>query len=469
MPNNRTTEEILEVLRDGNFDLLVGTVEDARVEAKGEPYQLALSGWYKQELAKDVSALANTGGGIILIGFRTVKETLTAVERIEACRPFELALFDVDQHRKVLQDWINPSIHSVRIECYPSSSDANKGVGAIIVPPESTDGKPYVVTRAVDQDGRVCGTMVGYYERVQDLIPPTSAATLRNHLRDGARFNELSERLTSIEAMLGRLSTPLGAESAVTGLSDEEIRQRIANAEAAAERIHEPNIVLSAASDGRCSFPQLFQSRSAPIVQLLENPPSLREDGFAVQVPKQSSIINGELRRCVTPGYELIDVWQDGLLLCLGPGDYALLCWARNPQPNAGLWIRNFVLAEVTLNFLNLAVEIFKHAEPLPEKLRFRISLENMTVDGLPCILSTERDNIHHPRRGQKKTANQTTISSQVETSFHEIDLGTAAYELLGRIYAAFGFDYSDMPYVQDDSGTKRITKESLLCLNLKE
>src|ERR1017187_943549 len=185
MPNNRTTEEILEVLRDGNFDLLVGTVEDARVEAKGEPYQLALSGWYKQELAKDVSALANTGGGIILIGFRTVKETLTAVERIEACRPFELALFDVDQHRKVLQDWINPSIHSVRIECYPSSSDANKGVGAIIVPPESTDGKPYVVTRAVDQDGRVCGSMVGYYERVQDLIPPTSAATLRNHLRDG--------------------------------------------------------------------------------------------------------------------------------------------------------------------------------------------------------------------------------------------------------------------------------------------
>jgi hypothetical protein len=53
---------ILDILRSGNFDPLVGTIEDARIEAKGEPYQLSGNERQKQELAKDVSALANAGG-----------------------------------------------------------------------------------------------------------------------------------------------------------------------------------------------------------------------------------------------------------------------------------------------------------------------------------------------------------------------------------------------------------------------
>jgi hypothetical protein len=35
---------ILDILRSGNFDSLIGTIEDARIEAKGEPYQLSVKG-----------------------------------------------------------------------------------------------------------------------------------------------------------------------------------------------------------------------------------------------------------------------------------------------------------------------------------------------------------------------------------------------------------------------------------------
>src|SRR5437016_769351 len=55
--------------------------------------------------------------------------------------------------------------------------------------------------------------------------------------------------------------------------------------------------------------------------------------------------------------------------------------------------IRNFVLTEVTLNFLNLALEIFKHAEPVPENLIITLSLNNMNESGITCSLSPNPDN----------------------------------------------------------------------------
>ena len=63
-------DDIIRFLQDGQFDALIGRAEDAFLEFKGSPYQLAVNE-QRQELAKDVSALANANGGIILIGFRT--------------------------------------------------------------------------------------------------------------------------------------------------------------------------------------------------------------------------------------------------------------------------------------------------------------------------------------------------------------------------------------------------------------
>ena len=78
-----TVEEILRALESGNFESLIGLVENAETEAKGAPYQLSLGDAQKHELAKDVSALANADGGIILLGFRTAKDDLNPVEKIE--------------------------------------------------------------------------------------------------------------------------------------------------------------------------------------------------------------------------------------------------------------------------------------------------------------------------------------------------------------------------------------------------
>lgn len=464
----RSIDEIIRILKKGEFDSLIGSIEDAFLEVKGSPYQLSAGDLQRQELAKDVSALANANGGIILLGFRTTKDAVNAVEYIDVCRPFDLTLVDTDQYRKVLQDWIYPPVHSIEVGCYPAALAPGKGVAAIVVPASATEGKPYVVTRSIEADGKVRGTLIGYYERVQATIPPTSAETIRGHLRDGMRFAEISQRLNTIEAFLGNSAPPLAQTQ--QNVSDPELRERIAQAENAVERKSQPNVVLAVTSTNQCTFPDLFQSQSTSIVRLLESPPLLRDDGFAITLKngfRPAEIVQGQLRRVVARGFKLLDLWKDGVLIAVGPGDDDMLCWFTRSQIAArepGLPIRNFVLGEVTLNFINLAVDVFKRAEPMPQRLRFLLVLDNMTEEGVPCTLSTARDNRPFPVEwaGDTKSAPDEVISSAFTVQFENIDVGVAAYHLLGELYAQFGFNYEDMPYIQHDPDANRITPKSL-------
>ncbi len=465
MAQRRGIEEITGILETGDFDSLIDTVEDVVLEVKGKPYQLSVSDIHRHELAKDVSALANSNGGVILIGFQTSKDPVTAVERIDLCRPFDLSLVDIDQYRKTLQDWIYPPVHSLDIRCYPSSSDRRKGVCAIVIPASAAEGKPYVVTRNVEPDGKVRGNQFGLYERIQDGIPLTSAESLRGYLSDGMRFAEISQRLSTIEGFLGNSSGP----PAATGLSDLDIQERISEGEKAIERSASANIVLAAASTSQSAFPELFHSQSVPIVRLLENPPLLRKDGFAITLkdPQHSEIIKARVRRVAAKHVRLIDFWRDGAIVAVGPGDDDLLCWFTRSQTatrKPGLPIRNFVLAEVTLNFINLAVDVFQHAHPKPKQLKFLLTLDNMTEEGVPCTLASGRDNRPFLVNwgGRIGSAPDAVISSSFTASFEGIDVGVVAYQLLGELYVKFGFNYEEMPYILHGSDVNRITSESL-------
>jgi hypothetical protein len=167
------------------------------------------------------------------------------------------------------------------------------------------------------------------------------------------------------------------------------------------------------------------------------------------------------LRRCVYNGNKLLDLWKDGLLVGIGPGDYDLLCWMQEARPDRGLPIRSLVLAELTLNFVRLAIEIFRHAVPTPSQLQFVLRLENMTVDGHRCILSTGRDSRFPDISARTAEGPDANIESTYIAQFEAIDDGHVTFELLGGLYSMFGFDYSEMPYV--DQQVNRITPESLL------
>ena len=60
-------DDIMKILSKGMFEDLVGALENEIFEAKGEPWNLNTE-LGKFEFAKDVTAMANWRGGVILVG-----------------------------------------------------------------------------------------------------------------------------------------------------------------------------------------------------------------------------------------------------------------------------------------------------------------------------------------------------------------------------------------------------------------
>ena len=65
--------EIEEILSESRFNDLLGIAESHRLEFKSQPYDLQQTK-QQHELAKDVSALANSEGGCIVVGIKTKKD-----------------------------------------------------------------------------------------------------------------------------------------------------------------------------------------------------------------------------------------------------------------------------------------------------------------------------------------------------------------------------------------------------------
>jgi hypothetical protein len=83
------------------------------LDAKQSPYVLENSK-QKLEFAKDVSALANAAGGVILLGFDTERHATTSGEHISKICPFPLTMANPDRYAKVLASSVHPPSRRTR-------------------------------------------------------------------------------------------------------------------------------------------------------------------------------------------------------------------------------------------------------------------------------------------------------------------------------------------------------------------
>lgn len=113
MPRFIGLGEVLAILQSGDFTQLLGVLEDDHLECKSFPYNLDQDR-EKMELAKDVSALANADGGIILIGVQTEQEPSHQGDIIRRVGCFTQARLEFSQYQSVLSEWVVPSIPGVR-------------------------------------------------------------------------------------------------------------------------------------------------------------------------------------------------------------------------------------------------------------------------------------------------------------------------------------------------------------------
>lgn len=107
----------------------------------GQPYQLDQPR-SAAELAKDVAALANMSGGVIVVGLRTRKAGSSEV--IDEVRPVPAGLIDRDRHRKLVRERVFPFVRDSSTWWIAVGDE--RGLLVIDVPAQAPKDKPFIVS-----------------------------------------------------------------------------------------------------------------------------------------------------------------------------------------------------------------------------------------------------------------------------------------------------------------------------------
>ncbi len=173
---------VASLVRAGQAHLLIGSYESDWLEVKRAPYRDEPS--EDLELAKDVAALANGIGGLLLIGLKTKKDP--EGDRIQAVNECPLDPSTARRYHRVVKKHIYPTVDGLAIDLVPGSS-TDRGVMIIEVPAQADGSRPFLV-HGIVRDGRVEGAYVGLPTRAGADTDFLDIKVLHGRLRAGTRF-----------------------------------------------------------------------------------------------------------------------------------------------------------------------------------------------------------------------------------------------------------------------------------------
>ncbi|MBT1665669.1 hypothetical protein [Curtobacterium flaccumfaciens] len=178
---------VLNLLRAGHFNALVGEQESSYLEVKAAMHAIWAAGQggvkAKIELAQDVARFANGDVDAILVfGYR---EAAGDGNAIGSLTPVLASLLNIDQIQEVLDARIVPPIDGLLIESFPTS--AKESVLAMMVPRQPREMQPYLVQGAITE-GKVEGAFFSIVRRRGEGSITTSAQQIHAYIVAGKRY-----------------------------------------------------------------------------------------------------------------------------------------------------------------------------------------------------------------------------------------------------------------------------------------
>jgi hypothetical protein len=360
-PKELSLPQIRDILGRGALPELLNSFENEFIDFKSEPYRLDDES-QKLELAKDISAFANTLGGFIVLGIKAKKVPEYSADVADELRPIPKSLFNREQYESIARDWIYPPLNELQIALVASHDEPDKVIAILEIPESTTANKPYLLVRATDTSkGRNKRITFGYAERFRSSSQTFVVQRLQQLLHLGARLESDNTFRQGIEVRLGDLGTQMKRletavlrqvqteEIAVKEKREHKFEQSLQLAAKETELADQPNLILGALPEPEIHLESLFSSAQDPLVSAFENPPEFRDAGFDFAIHRPSEIIQGTIRRIAIPGYKLMQLSTTGELIVLLLGEESFLAWASNihNKPDVPIRINSFVLAEV--------------------------------------------------------------------------------------------------------------------------
>lgn len=210
-------ESVKAILDAHDYNALIGLQEDAWLEVKGgTPYNLdSPAGRY--ELAKDVSAFANGGGGIIIAGLQTTIQDTTRIEEITAFDLCAQDAFQIHRYISIIQEYIHPTIAGLNVYWVHVDQDTTRGLGVIEVVPQNPERQYFLIANAVDNGSMIRQFVFGIVRRNGSSNDPFTIEQLYQYTQKGKA--PLQQTLIRMEE---KLDTVLVNQSRATEQVDPE-------------------------------------------------------------------------------------------------------------------------------------------------------------------------------------------------------------------------------------------------------
>lgn len=172
-------ETVLELLRAGRPETLIGQPEGDWLDVKRQDYDLDNDGG-KISLAQDVARFANAEyGGIVLVGMEAKKTG--SGEVIRAVRPLARNVHGVRRHRQAIDTRVFPAPDGLTVEQIAVESGA---IVIVHVPPQPEELKPFLVHGAI-VGGKIEGGFISIVRRRGEESIPITAAAIHGTLATG--------------------------------------------------------------------------------------------------------------------------------------------------------------------------------------------------------------------------------------------------------------------------------------------
>jgi hypothetical protein len=298
-----TRSQILALCETGDFDPLIGTLENFELDCKMQPYILT-DDKGKRELAKDVSAFANAGGGVILLGVRTEASADHFAEEVVSVNPIAQSLVNPIQYNDILAAWIYPPVAGLSVTWKATTADATKGVVIIDISPQSPATKPFLIAKTLD-GSKVVESVFGYAVRKGDASPPLGVKELQQHLNSGLTFDtSLDSRLGAIEAALEALVGNTHLQAQTQALAT-QLSGAIATALEHANFKDRRILLLTAQPTTKARLTTVFASTTGSLKNTVERPPILRRSGWSVKTADTAKIVQGNRQRSGRAGHSV--------------------------------------------------------------------------------------------------------------------------------------------------------------------
>lgn len=438
--------ELLLVLERGQFDTVLGTPEADYLDFKEAPYQLDLPR-QKWELAKDVAALANSRGGVILFGYRTNRPANALVDLAVEHRPIPKELVNWDAYRQTISSWIYPSIDGLEVAWFPAATTVDRGVFALVVPPQPEAAK-YFVVREIDRpDGTFPGAF-GVPVRQGDVVAWVRPEVLHDLLREALGLRRRGPVVATGLDHAARLQD-----------QNRRVDERCRRIEALAGWADVPFVVFHALSNDPLDRPDDFYGNGG-FVAKLERPDVLRPRGFHIQtgvpveVQPDGALATASSRR-------VLWLSQDGFFSAGVRADPEFLGWYVNQGDRRPTALNPRVLTEYTLEFGRF---VHTHLRPLalgPWSLW--ISIVGFDRAGgvllVPALGADGEALFWRGMHPEQRAALEPCGHRRVESG---ASAGADAHRLLVEFYALFGFPPDEIPFVEHGVVSERLLLEGM-------